>query len=44
MELPSESALGLGDDSHPVKAFLKICSKPKNFRMDRLTGGEKRFL
>ena len=26
-------------DSHPVKAFLNICSKPKNLRMDRLTVG-----
>ena len=23
----------------PVRAFLKICSKPKNFRMDKLTDG-----
>ncbi|KAH3681002.1 hypothetical protein WICPIJ_008010 [Wickerhamomyces pijperi] len=23
----------------PVKAFLKICSKPKNFKMDKLTDG-----
>ena len=27
----------LGYDVRPVRAFLKICSKPKNLRMDRLT-------
>ena len=26
-----------------VKAFLKVCSNPKNFRMDRLTEGWKRM-
>lgn len=26
----------------PVRAFLKICSKPKNFRMDKFTVGWKR--
>jgi hypothetical protein len=26
----------------PVRAFLKICSKPKNLRMDRLTVGCRR--
>lgn len=27
------------DDVRPVRAFLKICSKPKNLRMERLTVG-----
>lgn len=26
----------------PVRAFLKICSKPRNFTMPRLTEGWKR--
>jgi hypothetical protein len=26
----------------PVRAFLKICSKPRNFRMERFTVGCRR--
>jgi hypothetical protein len=32
----------LGYDVRPVSAFLKICSKPRNLRIDRLTVGWKR--
>lgn len=31
-----------GIDLLPVRAFLKICSKPKNLRMDKFTDGWKR--
>lgn len=37
-----ERTLNSSDDLRPVSAFLKICSKPKNLRMDRLTVGWKR--
>jgi hypothetical protein len=28
---------GVCHDLRPVRAFLKICSKPKNFKIDKLT-------
>ena len=50
--MTSASDLPLGSKSEPpfappignvVKAFLKICSKPKNFKIDKLTDGWKRI-